>query len=90
MYKFDHMISPALQTNTKSCSCVRMLSSNRVWLDVQRQRKTAENNGEENDEDTHRAALELMRHHAQQRIAVMQGGQLNIDDELEQVAVCTM
>lgn len=52
---------------------------------MQKQQKTAENNGEEDSEDTQRAALELMRYHAQQRIAIMQGQQLNIDEELEQV-----
>nr|KAG5698070.1 hypothetical protein BaRGS_016718 [Batillaria attramentaria] len=52
-----------------------------------RQRKIAENNGEEDDEDTQRAALDLMRQHARQRIAVMQGQQLNIDDELAEIRV---
>ncbi|KAK7110982.1 hypothetical protein V1264_014771 [Littorina saxatilis] len=50
-----------------------------------KQRKKAENNGEEDDEETHRAALELMKKHVKQRIAVMQGDQLNIDEELEEI-----
>ena len=56
-----------------------------VCVCFQKQRKIAENNGEEDDEETHRAALELMKKHAQQRIAIMQGQQLNIDEELEEV-----
>ena len=56
-----------------------------VHLHPQKQRKVAENNGEEDDVETHQAALELMKKHAQQRIAVMQGQQLDIDEELEQV-----
>ncbi|KAK7484926.1 hypothetical protein BaRGS_00023846 [Batillaria attramentaria] len=56
-------------------------------LEIARQRKIAENNGEEDDEDTQRAALDLMRQHARQRIAVMQGQQLNIDDELAEIRV---
>ena len=35
--------------------------------------------------ETHRAALELMKKHAQQQIAVIQGQELNIDEELEEV-----
>jgi hypothetical protein len=54
---------------------------------VQKQYRAAEVNGEEDDEATHRANLELMKKHAEKRIALMQGDQLNIDEELEQVRV---
>ncbi|XP_076436466.1 limbin-like [Babylonia areolata] len=55
--------------------------------EVNKHRKTAENNGEEDDEETHRETLELMKKHAQQRIAVMQGSELNIDEELDQIRI---
>lgn len=54
---------------------------------LQKLQKTAENNGEEDSEDTQRATLELMKRQTQQRIAIIQGQQLNVDDELKQVTV---
>ena len=55
------------------CVCMHML---------QKRRKAAENSGEDEDE----AAQELMTKHVQQRIAIIQGSQLNVDEELAQVS----
>ncbi|PVD30384.1 hypothetical protein C0Q70_09650 [Pomacea canaliculata] len=40
-----------------------------------------------NCEDTQRATLELMKRQTQQRIAIIQGQQLNVDDELKQIRI---
>ncbi|XP_025094729.1 calponin homology domain-containing protein DDB_G0272472-like isoform X2 [Pomacea canaliculata] len=55
--------------------------------ELKKLQKTAENNGEEDSEDTQRATLELMKRQTQQRIAIIQGQQLNVDDELKQIRI---
>ncbi|KAL8610097.1 hypothetical protein ACOMHN_024563 [Nucella lapillus] len=72
--------------NQKRAQQIHMLQSQQQ-SEVIKHRKTAENNGEEDDEETHRETLELLKKHAQQRISVMQGSDLNIDEELEQIRI---
>ncbi|XP_005098587.1 myosin-9 isoform X2 [Aplysia californica] len=53
--------------------------------ELDKQRQIAENNGEEDDEETHRKELMLMKKHAEQRIALAQGQDLNIEDEMDEI-----
>lgn len=47
-----------------------------------------EHNGEESDPENQREKLELMKLQFSQKMAVLQGQKLNIDDELENVGHC--
>ncbi|XP_076460984.1 limbin-like [Babylonia areolata] len=53
-----------------------------------RNRRPDDDDDEEGeDEASHRASVQMMKRHAQQRLAVLQGQQLNIDEELEQIRI---
>ncbi|KAK6186320.1 hypothetical protein SNE40_008379 [Patella caerulea] len=45
------------------------------------------NNGEEDDEDSRRQEMMLMKKHAEQRLSVLNGQMLNIDEELEEIRI---
>ena len=48
--------------------------------------KQIDNDSDMDDDDRHDAELELMKKHAEQRIAIMQGEQIEIEDEMESVS----
>ncbi|GFS14925.1 limbin, partial [Elysia marginata] len=50
-------------------------------------RKYAENNGEESDEETHSREMQLLKKHAEQRIAAIQAIDFNIEAEAEEVRI---
>ena len=54
-------------------------------ITFQKHRKYAENNGEEDDEETHAKEMELLKKHAEQRIAAIQTIDFNIEAEAEEV-----
>ncbi|XP_071089451.1 limbin-like [Haliotis cracherodii] len=53
--------------------------------EIKKQRRAAENNGEESDAETHRQEAALMKKYAERRIAVLQGHELNLEEELSQI-----
>lgn len=52
-------------------------------------KKIAENNGEEDDEETHKKEIMLTKKHAEQQVALVQGLQLNMEQELKDVSLYT-
>lgn len=55
---------------------------------TQKKMQQIEHNGEESDPENQREKLELMKLQFSQKMAVLQGQKLNIDDELENVGHC--
>lgn len=56
-------------------------------MNYQIQQRKLDNNGEDSDEESQREKLELMKRQFEQRMAIMQGQKLNIDDEMENVCI---
>ncbi|XP_056006535.1 trichohyalin-like isoform X2 [Ostrea edulis] len=55
--------------------------------EYEKKMRQIEHNGEESDPENQREKLELMRNQFNQKMAVLQGQKLNIDDELENVKI---
>ncbi|XP_061180109.1 trichohyalin-like [Saccostrea echinata] len=55
--------------------------------EYEKKMRQIEHNGEESDPENQREKLELMRNQFHQKMAVLQGQKLNIDDELEMVKI---
>ncbi len=47
--------------------------------------KAADRDSDMDDQDRYNAEMDLLKKHAEQRIAVMQGEKIKIDDEMEEV-----
>ncbi|XP_046570165.1 LOW QUALITY PROTEIN: limbin-like [Haliotis rubra] len=53
--------------------------------EIKKHRGAAENNGEESDAATHRQEAALMKKYAVRRITILQGHELNLEEELSQI-----
>ncbi len=49
--------------------------------------KAADRDSDMDDQDRYNAEMDLLKKHAEQRIAVMQGEKIKIDDEMEEVKI---
>ena len=47
--------------------------------------KAADHDSDMDEQDRYNAEMDLLKKHAEQRIAVMQGEKIKIDDEMEEV-----
>jgi hypothetical protein len=48
-----------------------------------------ENNGEESDEESHKAQTDLMKQHIEEQLAIIHGQKLDWEGELESVSTTT-
>ena len=50
--------------------------------------RQADRDSDMDEQDKYHTEMDLMRKHAEQRVAVMQGENIQLDDELEEVRNC--
>ena len=57
---------------------------------LQKVTKQLDNDSDIDDDQRHDQELELMRKHAEQRIAILQGEKIELEDEMEGVSIATL
>ncbi|KAL3864064.1 hypothetical protein ACJMK2_005770 [Sinanodonta woodiana] len=56
-------------------------------MEREKQRRAANNDAEESDEDSTKAKVELMKKHLEQKVSVLQGQKLSWDEEMENIRI---